>query len=424
MLAATAAPDDLQTAQLARVRSLLAAVLPANAFYAKKLAGLRADDVRTLDDFAKLPFTTKADLTSDQKQNAPYGTNLTFALDRYCRFHQTSGTSSGQPLRWLDTAESWEWILGCWREYFRLIGLRPGERLFFPFSFGPFLGFWSAFDAASRSGYLCIPGGGMSSSARLRCLIEHRCAVLFATPTYALHLAEVAAKEGIDTAGSAVRAVVVAGEPGGNVPGTRERIESAWGARCFDHYGMTEVGPVAIESAGRPGQMYLLECEYLVEVVDRETGRAVPDGTPGELVLTNLGRVGSPLIRYRTGDLVRTATGPDPLGRGWRRLDGGILGRADDMIHVRGNNLYPSAIEAIVRRFPEVAEYRIYVDHTRPLADLRLEVEPAAGAGAALAEAVARAVRDELLFRVEVTLAPPGSLPRFEMKARRVVHER
>ena len=312
----------------------------------------------------------------------------------------------------------------CWKVSFPFMGLSPRDRVFFPFSFGPFIGFWSAFEAASRFGALVMAGGGMTSTARIHYLLEHAVTVVFATPTYALHLAETAAKAGIDLAGSQVRAVVVAGEPGGNIPSTRQRIEEAWGARCFDHYGMTEVGPVAIESAERPRQMYLLECEYLAEVVDPDTGRAVPEGGAGELVLTNLGRTGSPLIRYRTGDLVRVATDPDPCGRTWRRLDGGVLGRADDMIHVRGNNLYPGAIEAIVRRFPDVAEYRIHVDHTRPLADLRLEVEPVAGDGLALAESVARAVRDELLFRVEVTPARPGSLPRFEMKARRVVHKK
>ncbi len=420
MLSATAPTADFRSAQLDRVRALLASVLPNNAFYARKLAGHRLD-VDSFDDFAKLPFTTKAELTADQAAYPPYGTNLTFGIERYSRLHQTSGTSTGQPLRWLDTAESWEWILGCWRAYFALMGLKPGERLFFPFSFGPFLGFWSAFDAAARSGFLSVPGGGMSSQARLKCLLEHRCTVLFATPTYALHLGEVAQKEGIDTAGSGVRAIVVAGEPGGNIPATRARIEAAWGARCFDHYGMTEVGPVAVEADDGPGHMYLLESEYYTEVVAPDSGACVPDGQVGELVLTNLGRTGSPLIRYRTGDLVRVATGADPTGRTWRRLEGGILGRADDMIHVRGNNLYPSAIEAIVRRFPEVAEFRLHVDQRNPLADLRLEVEPAVGDGLALADAIGRAVRAELLFRVEVTAAPPGSLPRFELKARRVV---
>jgi len=245
--------------------------------------------------------------------------------------------------------------------------------------------------------------------------------VVFATPTYALHLAELAAKEGIDLARSAVRALVVAGEPGGNIPATRKRIETVWGARVFDHYGMTEVGPVAVEAADQPGRMYLLESEYLAEVLTPGENTPAPPGEFGELVLTNLGRVGSPLVRYRTGDLVRVATDPDPSGRTWRRLDGGILGRADDMIHVRGNNLYPAAIEAIVRRFPQVAEYRVVVDHSGPLADMRIEVEPSGGDGRELAEAVGRAVRDELLFRVEVCAVPANTLPRFEMKARRVV---
>jgi phenylacetate-CoA ligase len=301
--------------------------------------------------------------------------------------------------------------------------LTTRDKLFFPFSFGPFLGFWTAFDAANRAGFLCIAGGGMTSTARLRFLLEHNCTIVFATPTYALHLAELAAKEGIDLANSSVRALVVAGEPGGNIPATRERIESVWGARVFDHYGMTEVGPVAVEAADLRGQMYLLESEYLAEVLTPGTNTPAPAHEFGELVLTNLGRVGSPVIRYRTGDLVRLATGPDPTGRTWRRFDGGILGRADDMIHVRGNNLYPGAIEAIIRRFPAVAEYRIVVNRADPLADLRIDVEPTNGDGRELAEAVGRAIRDDLLFRVEVSSVPPNSLPRFEMKARRVISE-
>jgi phenylacetate-CoA ligase len=191
----------------------------------------------------------------------------------------------------------------------------------------------------------------------------------------------------------------------------------------FDHYGMTEVGPVAVEAVDSPGQMYLLESEYLAEVLTPGENSPAPAGEYGELVLTNLGRVGSPLIRYRTGDLVRVAVDKDPAGRTWRRLDGGILGRADDMIHVRGNNLYPGAIEAIIRRFPTVAEYRIVVNRSDPLADLRIEIEPQSGDGRELAEAVGRAIRDDLLFRVEVRAVPPNTLPRFEMKARRVVRE-
>lgn len=409
-------------AQLDRLRRLLVDVLPGNRFYARKLAGL---DLYTLDDLTRLPFTTKAELAADQDANPPHGTNLTHPPDRYCRLHQTSGTSSGRPLRWLDCPASWDWLLGCWQQGFPLMGLTPGDRAFFPFSFGPFLGFWTAFEAAARAGFLCLPGGGMTSTARLRFLIEQRATVVFATPTYALHLAELAAAEGIDLVGSDVRAVVVAGEPGGNIPATRQRIEEVWGARVFDHYGMSEVGPVAWECAADKGSLLVLESEYIAEVLEPNGDRPVADGGIGELVLTNLGRVGSPLIRYRTGDLVRATREPLPGVPNWLRLRGGVLGRADDMLHVRGNNLYPTAIEAIVRRFPEAVEFRVVVHQPGPLADLRVEVEPAdPAAGPRLAEAVARAIRDELLFRVDVRPVPPGTLPRFEMKAQRVVQEK
>jgi len=406
---------------------LLAEVLPGNRFYAAKFAaaGITAKDIRGLDDLERLPFTCKGDLAADQEANPPYGSALTYPLERYCRMHQTSGTSTGHPLRWLDSPDNWEALLRCWQVSFPFMGLTHRDRIFFPFSFGPFLGFWTAFEAATRAGYLCLAGGGMTSTARLRFLLEHESTVVFATPTYALHLAELAAKEKIDLASSKVRALVVAGEPGGTIPATRKRIEDIWGARVFDHYGMTEVGPVAVEPVDLPGQMFVLESEYIAEILVPGESRTVPAGEFGELVLTNLGRLGSPLIRYRTGDLVKAATNPDPSGRTWLRLDGGILGRADDMIHVRGNNLYPSAIEAILRRFADVAEYRIHVDQTGPLADLRIEVEPTAGTdGDELSERVSRAVRDGLLFRVEVTMATPGSLPRFEMKARRIVRVR
>ncbi|MBY0461264.1 MAG: phenylacetate--CoA ligase family protein, partial [Gemmataceae bacterium] len=225
---------DLPAAQLAAVRELLAEILPHNRFYAQKFGHLNPQDLDTPDAFGQLPLTTKAELVSDQTENPPYGSNLTFPPDRYTRFHQTSGTSTGRPLFWLDTAGSWDWLLDCWAQHLALVGLKPTDRLFFPFSFGPFLGFWTAFEGAARAGYRVMPGGGLSTAARLKFLIEHACTVLFATPTYALHLAETAAHDGLDLSRAAVRALVLAGEPGGNIPATRARLETAWGARVFD----------------------------------------------------------------------------------------------------------------------------------------------------------------------------------------------
>jgi phenylacetate-CoA ligase len=406
--------------QEGRLRTLLDEILPRNAFYAAKLAGagVGPGEVRSLADLTRLPFTTKAELAADQAAHPPYGRILTYPLTRYCRLHLTSGTS-GQPLHWLDTPASWHWLLDCWEKMYGVIGLNPDDRLFFPFSFGPFLGFWTAFEAAVRRGNLCLPGGGMTSSARLRFLTDHGATVVLCTPTYALRLAEVARQEGIDLAAAGVRAVVVAGEPGGSIPATRDRLEAAWGARVFDHSGLTEVGALGIECPQNPAGLHLLESECLVEVIDPDSGQPVPPGQTGELVLTNLGRWGSPVLRYRTGDVVCVDPLPCACGRPFVRLKGGILGRTDDMIHVRGNNFYPSAVEAVLRRFPEVVEYRVVVDQSSALAAVRVEVEPATPQPE-LAERVGRAIRENLLFRAEVVAVAPGSLPRFEMKARRV----
>lgn len=407
--------ETLLARQRTRLRELVERVVPANRFVTRKLeqAGLTAATL--IDNYGRLPPTTKQELIDDQEESPPYGTNLTFPLRDYVRLHQTSGTQ-GKPLRWLDTAESWDWMLGCWRRSFEIVGVQPGDRLFFPFSFGPFLGFWTAFEAAGRLGCLCLAAGGMSTVARLRMLLDNQANVMLCTPTYALHLAQVAAEEKADLAGC-VKKIIVAGEPGGSIPATRERIEAAWGARLFDHSGMTEIGPMTIECPERPGGLHVLEDDYLVEVVNPETLAPVESGT-GELLVTNLGRVGSPLFRYRTGDLVRVGS-PCECGLPYLRLEGGILGRTDDMIAIRGNNFYPSALENVIRRFVEVVEYRVQVDASSPLAELRVEVEPQ-GEAAGLEARITRAIRDELYFRAEVVLAPPGTLPRFEMKARRV----
>ncbi|QEL16976.1 phenylacetate--CoA ligase family protein [Limnoglobus roseus] len=410
-----------EPAHSARLQHLIREVLPANCFYAKKYQDICPADITTLAAFRRLPFTTKAELVADQRSHPPYGTNHTAPLESYTRLHQTSGTTTGKPLCWLDTPGSWAAILDCWHEIFQTLGLTKRDALFFPFSFGPFLGFWSGFEGAVRAGFRVLSGGGMSSTGRLRFLQEHRATVIFATPTYAYHLTEVAAKEGIALAESAVRLIVVAGEPGGNIAATRARIETGWGAKVVDHYGLTEVGPVALEPPSNPGGLEILDEHCFAEVIDPVTLLPTPPGDVGELVLTTLRRTACPLIRYRTGDLVRQSA----VVRTITRLDGGILGRADEMFHVRGNNVYPGAIEAVVRRFPEVAEYRITVDQTGPLADLCLEVEPLPDADVQQAVTrIRRAIQDELLFRADVVLAPAGSLPRFEMKAKRLVVKR
>ncbi|MGE3808937.1 MAG: phenylacetate--CoA ligase family protein, partial [Gemmataceae bacterium] len=365
-----------------------------------------------------------AELAADQASAPPYGTNLTYPVEACTRLHQTSGTSSGQPLRWLDTAASWQNLLECWHTMFRMVEVGPGDRLFFPFSFGPFLGFWTAFEAAQQIGALCLSGGGMSSSARLRFLLDNRATVVLCTPTYALRLAEAANAEGASLQASPVRMLIVAGEPGGSISTTRTRIESAWGARLIDHNGLTEVGPVGIECLPAPGGLHLLESDYIAEVIDPASGQTLPVGQVGELVLSNLRRTGSPLLRYRTGDLVKLAALPCPCGRALVRLEGGILGRVDDMIHVRGNNVYPSALEAVLRRFTEVNEFRVEIEEAANLSRVEIQLELREGAARGdLGSRVEQAIRDELMFRAEIRLLDAGTLPRFEMKSQRFVRK-
>ncbi len=329
------------------------------------------------------------------------------------RLHQTSGTT-GTPIRWLDTQASWEWAARCWSVVLRAAGVTPADRVFFPFSFGPFIGFWSGFEAARAMGALAIPGGGQDSVTRLAWMEALGVTVLVCTPSYALHLAEVARERGVDLTKLPVRITIHAGEPGAAIPAVRARIEEAWGARAFDHAGMTEVGAYGYECALRAG-LHVNEAEFIVEVIDPLTGTAAPEG---ELVLTNLGRTGSPAIRYRTGDRVRPAPGGCGCRRTFGRLEGGVLGRLDDMLLVRGVNIFPSAIEGIIRRYPTIEEFRLEVFRESELTELRLHVEARDPAAVPL---VREALRADLGIRVDVVPVPVGSLPRWDLKARRVV---
>jgi len=407
-----------------QLRALLRALLPANRFYAAKYAEAGAPSkVTHLGDFSqRFPPTTKSELAADQATHPPYGSNLTYPLERYTRCHQTSGTN-GAPLRWLDTPESWDWMLGNWQTILRVARVTADDKIFFAFNFGPFLGFWLAFEAALRLGCRCLPGGGMSSVARLRAILDQGATVLCGTPTYALHLAQVAGAEHLDLSNSPVKTLIVAGEPGGSIPATRARLEALWpGARVFDHHGMTEVGPVTYECPARPGVLHVLESAYLAEILDPGTGAPVQPGDSGELVLTNFGRAGSPLLRYRTGDVVRAC--PDTIcecGRSELAIEGGILGRIDDMVVVRGVNVHPSAVEQILRTHGGVAEYQVEVNTSSALAQLALKVEPLpeVADAAALAHDLEGALQIAFNLRVPVSVAPPGSLPRFEMKSAR-----
>jgi len=409
----------MRGSQLERLGAGIDALLKSNRFYRARL-----HRVSTWDDFEQLPLTTKAELMADQQANPPFGTNLTLPIEHYSRLHQTSGTSGTTPLRWLDTAESWDWWTRIWAEHiYRSAGTQPNDRVFFAFSFGPFIGFWSAFSGAERLGALVIPGGAMTTEQRLHTMLELRATVLCSTPTYAIRLAEAAAAAGIDLAASDIRLTIHAGEPGASVPATRDLIERSFGARCFDHTGMTELGPTGVSCDARDG-VHLIESEFVFEV--RDDGGAIhviPEtGTiTGELVATNLGRWGSPLIRYRTGDRVELTREPCSCGSPFAKMVGGIRGRVDDMFTVRGVNLYPSQVEDLVRRHTSIGEFRIEVRSVRGMEEVTILCECEGDDGESTVSRLAADLRVALGARIECRPVAIGTLPRSDLKSRRLI---
>ena len=403
MPASSVSPDAIRAEQLRRLRCRVPELLSDNRFYRDRL-----HPIEGWGDFEQLPLLTKAEIVADQEANAPFGGNLTYPLNRYVRLHQTSGSSGTRPLHWLDTAESWEWWERVWAEHvFPAAGVGPGDRVFCAFSFGPFIGFWSAFCGAERLGAMAISGGAMTTEQRARAILDLGVTALCCTPTYALRLAEAARGLGLDLAASAVRAVICAGEPGASVPATRELIGRSFGAGVYDHAGMTELGPTAFGcSAG--GGPHLVAPEFVFEV-----------SAEGELIATNLGRWGSPLIRYRTGDRVELSVDPCACGSPYPKLAGGILGRVDDMFTVRGVNLYPSQIEEIVRRHPEIDEFLIEHRTVRRMDEVVLLFE-AANPSTGLAERLAADLRLALGARIDSRLVAGGTLPRSELKSKRL----
>lgn len=411
--------DELAQLQSKKLQLMLTEIQGQNYFYTEKYnkADIRPEDISSLDDLRKLPFTTKSELAADQDRDG-FAANLTYGMHRYIRFHQTSGTT-GRPLRVLDTPESWDWWGGCWAHGLLGAGVTAKDRVFCAFSFGPFIGFWASVVGARHIGALLVPGGGRSSIDRLHLMRESGCTVLLCTPTYALHLIEVARDKNFDIDELKIHTTMLAGEPGANVPATKQRIESGWTAKSYDHAGASEIGAFGFETQEKRNHLSVIETEFIAEVIDPLTGEPAIEGNTGELVLTNLGRWGFPVIRYRTGDVVRVPSSTG-INAGRMSFEGGIIGRSDDMVIVRGVNIFPSAIDNFIRRFPEIIEYRVCFDKSNSMDALKIEIElvensDKVGTQSALIRSIAR----ELGMRPEVDVVSRGVLPRFEEKAKR-----
>jgi phenylacetate-CoA ligase len=430
----TLARDELRALQLLKLQRTVARAWRDSPFHRRlyERAGVNPDSIASLDDLRRLPFMTREEWMQCQAEQPLFGDLITRPRGQAIRYHLTSGTSGRQPLRVLDSRKDWSWIAEMWCYGFWGFGVRPADTVFFAFSYGSFIGFWGAHYCCEKIGSLVLPSGNMTTDARVKQIVEMGATTVCATPTYALRMGQAAQQLGIDIARDGkVDKVIVSGEPAGSIPATKRLIEEMWGARCGDTAGMTEIGTIMIfECSHQPGGTHIIEDHFIEEVLDPQTLEPVPYGEKGERVVTSFGRGFIPLIRYRTQDLVtKVPHTACKCGRTGDLYEGGILGRVDDMKLVRGTNVYPRAVEAIVREHPEVSEFQILLTREEGIRDeitVKIELEPdKTDAWPRLRETLGRDLAEAHEgLRFNVALAETGTLPRFELKARRLVDQR
>ena len=399
---------------LERLNGLIAEVSSSNEFQRARLGGVV---LRSLDDLRHIRSVDKDDLLRDQQAHPPFGRNLTYPREEYVHLHQTSG-SSGSTLRVLDTPGDWDWWRACMRDVFAAAEVKPSDLVALAYSFGPYIQFWASYEGAGAVGANRIALGGMDSVQRLETIREYGATTLVCTPSYAVRLATVAEQKGLDDALSSVTKIICTGEPGASLPAVRSQIETLWDACCLDHAGLSEVGAFGYPCL-QGGGIHINEREFVTEIVAPGSEDHVAHGEVGELIVTAIGRKGFPAIRYRTGDVVECCETRCPRGHHDRWLPGGILGRTDDMVVIRGMNVFPSAIEQVLREFDELGEFRIAF-YTEPSAmdEVKVEVElarPSQG------RAIQARLRTRLGLRVRIVPLKPGILPRHSGKARRVL---
>lgn len=426
--------QELEQLKLWKLQRMVRWAYDHSPFYRRKYeaAGVSPDDIRTLDDVRRLPFVTKQELQASQAGRPLFGDFVAPGPANAMRYHQTSGTSGSTPLRILDSRKDWEWVSETWCYGMYGFGLRPEDVALVAFGYGAFIGFWGAHYAAERIGCLTIPTGGGSSENRIRQIMDLGATAVVATPTYAIRLVQVALEMGVDLAReSKVTMLILAGEPGANIPTTKECLEVGWGARAGDFPGLSESGGgCAYECSEQCGAIHLLEDHYLDEVIDTESGEPLGYGQQGERVMTSFGRATMPMIRYRTGDLVeRVPASFCTCGRTFDLYRGGILGRVDDMLIVRGVNVYPASVENVVREYDAIQEFQIVISEREGIPQIAVRADT----GTPLPPDESERLRGNLAralraahggLRFEVEMAECGSLPRWELKARRLVDQR
>ena len=388
-------------------------------------AGLKPEDIRSMEDVNRVPKVEKSMMRTIQRKHPfPYGDALCVPLDEVTEFRQTSGTT-GNPIYQPDTWRDWEWWSECWSTLLWAQGYRPHDRVFIPFGYNIFVAFWAGHYACEKIGCETVPGGVLDTKARILKIDELKPTAMMATPTYVLGMADTARdKMGIDPTGLGIKRITCAGEPGALIPATKKRMEEAWNAKVFDHAGATEIGAWGFECEAQPGALHINEAMFLTQVEDIETGQLVTEpGRRGKLVITALDRIAQPCVRFDSKDIVEVSDRQCECGRTYRLVKGGVIGRSDDITKVKGVLLAPSAIEDVVRSIEGFSdEYEVVVEKKGDVDHISLKVELTEEAASMAAELKAK-LQTELRLKTnlgyEILVHPYGSLPRYEVKARR-----
>ena len=414
--------EKLNKIELSHFKNLFSYAKSHSPLYAEKLKGIEAKEIKTFDDIKKVPFTYKEELRKWQENvdPFPYGGLLGVPIEEVSTFRQTSGTT-GRPVYVPESYESWQWRIEAWCHILWMAGFRPRHRVFLPFGYNVYVAFWEAHYAAEKVGCEVIPGGALDTKGRVNKIIEMKVNAMAGTPTYMLNIAQEAMGMGIDPKSFGIEHILGAGEP---LPeATRKRIEATYGCKMFDHIGSTETCGFAATCEAQNG-LHIIEPFFIVELLDRETlSKEVAVGEQGVIVITPLGRRSFPVIRFNTNDVAIKGPSECECGRTSGKLME-IVGRVDDIRKIRGVLFSPKTVEPLVRsEFPEIVEYEIVLTRQDIMDQLtlRIELDPKVGSGEAGAVAGRLAERHKIKTNLscKVKVEPVGSLPRYDLKAKR-----
>jgi phenylacetate-CoA ligase len=420
--------EKLQALQLKKFKRMVEWAYNNSPFYQRlyQEVGLEPGDIKAFEDIQKVPKIEKGLMREVQRRDPfPYGDMMTVPLERVTAFRQTSGTT-GTPVYQADTWQDWEWWSESWCYILYAQGYRDTDRVFIPFGYNIFVAFWAGHYAAEKLGCEVVPGGVLDTQSRILKMQELKCNAFMATPTYVLGMADTAInKLGIDPAKDLnIQKITCAGEPGASIPTTKKRMEDTWGAKVYDHIGATEIGAWSYECTEQPGGLHVNEGFFLVEIEDIETGKIITEpGKEGKMIITALDRMAKPCIRFDSKDVIRWADHACDCGRTFRLIDGGVVGRSDDITKVKGVLLAPTAIEEVVRSIPELGdEYEVVVSKRGDIDAILLKVEILQGKETEQ-ESILFRLKDQLRVKTnlgyKIEVHPHGALPRYEVKAKR-----